>query len=147
MLGRHAPPPARSARCFIPVLIDTPLIWPLVFLWGAALVRHLYVALVSFGQRFSGSMLVAGNAAFALMWGIGGISGPSVTGAIMNAVGVEALPFVLALVCLVLVAVRLTRLSVIAGGAGCQACCSSPTGSRPPSYNRPSHRSQPRGLP
>ena len=38
-----------------------------------------------------------------------GISGPSVTGAIMNAVGVEALPIVLALVCLVLVAVRLAR--------------------------------------
>ena len=100
---------AALGAMLIPLLIETPLIWPLIFLWGAASFGIYTVTLVSFGKQFSGSALVAGNAAFAVMWGIGGISGPSVTGAIMNAVGVEALPFVLSVVCLVLVAVRLAR--------------------------------------
>jgi MFS family permease len=100
---------AALGALLIPPLIETPLIWPLIFLWGAASFGIYTVTLVSFGKQFTGSALVAGNAAFALMWGIGGISGPSVTGAIMNAVGVEALPFVLAFVCVVLVAVRLAR--------------------------------------
>jgi hypothetical protein len=57
---------------------------------------------VDLGTRYTGSMLVAANAAFALMWGLGGITGPSGTGAIMNAIGVEGLPVVLGLLCLVL---------------------------------------------
>lgn len=100
---------AAIGALLIPLLIETPLIWPLIFLWGAASFGIYTVTLVSFGEQFSGSALVAGNAAFAVMWGLGGILGPSVTGTIMNALGVEALPLVLALVCAVLVAVRLGR--------------------------------------
>jgi MFS family permease len=77
-------------------LVETPLIWPLMFLWGATTFGIYTLALAVLGSRFSGQMLVAGNAAFALMWGVGGIVGPSGTGAVMDAVGVEGFPTVLA---------------------------------------------------
>ena len=69
------------------------------------------MAIVELGERFSGSMLVAGNAAFALMWGIGGMAGPSATGTIMDAVGVQGLPLTLGfasfgLACFALLRVR-----------------------------------------
>jgi MFS family permease len=93
----------------IPVLIETPLIWPLMFVWGATSFGIYTLALVSLGARFSGSLLVAGNAAFAIMWGIGGIAGPSTTGAAMDAFGVEGLPVTLGLVCLALALAALLR--------------------------------------
>jgi MFS family permease len=101
---------ATAFGCLLfPLLIETPLIWPLIFLWGAACFGIYTVALVAFGARFSGAMLVAGNAAFALMWGVGGIAGPSATGAVMDAIGVEGLPLMLGALSLVLLAVRLAR--------------------------------------
>ena len=36
----------RSARCLIPLVIETPLIWPLIFLWGAASFGLYTLALV-----------------------------------------------------------------------------------------------------
>lgn len=93
----------------IPFLIETPLIWPLVFLWGATSFGLYTLALVSLGTRFTGSMLVAGNAAFAAMWGIGGITGPSTTGAAMDVFGVEGLPVTLGLLCVVLALAALAR--------------------------------------
>jgi MFS family permease len=95
----------------IPLLIETPLIWPLIFLWGATAFGTYTIALVSLGARFSGSMLVAGNAAFALMWGIGGIAGPSTTGAVMDAFGAEGLPVTLGLVCTALAVASLVGAS------------------------------------
>ena len=41
-------------------------------------------ALVELGSRFKGTALVAGNAAFALMWGAGGIVGPPGAGSLMQ---------------------------------------------------------------
>ena len=82
---------------------------PARFLWGAASFGLYTLALVDLGTRFTGSMLVAGNAAFALMWGIGGISGPPVTGVVMNLFGAEAMPILLAAVCLLLAAAAFMR--------------------------------------
>jgi MFS family permease len=108
---RWAPRPVlvASAACtalgafLIPLFIETPLMWPLMFLWGATTFGIYTLALVVLGSRFVGHMLVAGNAAFALMWGIGGIFGPSATGAVMDAVGPEGLPLALGLLSAVLV--------------------------------------------
>jgi MFS family permease len=100
---------AAIGALLLPFTIETPLIWPAIFIWGAACFGLYTLALVDLGARYSGSMLVAGNAAFALMWGIGGITGPSATGAIMNVLGVEAMPVVLGLLCLVLAGAALRR--------------------------------------
>jgi MFS family permease len=93
----------------LPLVIGTDLQWPLAFLWGALSYGIYTVALVELGERFSGSMLVAGNAAFALMWGIGGMAGPPATGAFMDAIGVQGLPFTFGLLCFGLAAVGLLR--------------------------------------
>ena len=47
-------------------------------------------------------MLVAGNAAFSLMWGVGGIAVPPAAGAAMDLLGAPGLPVTLGLLCLVL---------------------------------------------
>jgi len=93
----------------IPFLIGTPLIWPLIFLWGATSFGIYTAALVAFGAQFSGAMLVAGNAAFALLWGIGGIAGPPAAGAAMDLIGVQGLPLVLGIMCLALALARMAR--------------------------------------
>jgi MFS family permease len=93
----------------LPFLVDTPLVWPLVFLWGSLSFGVYTLVLVELGERFSGSMLIAGNAAFALFWGVGGIAGPPVTGGLMDWVGLQGLPTALGLMYLALAAVRLVR--------------------------------------
>ncbi|MDQ3557645.1 MAG: MFS transporter [Pseudomonadota bacterium] len=91
----------------LPVLIGTVWQWPFVFLWGALSYGIYTTAFLELGDRFTGSMLVAGNAAFALMWGFGGIAGPPATGALMDTFGVQGFPAVLAFLCLGLAAVAL----------------------------------------
>jgi MFS family permease len=93
----------------LPLVIGTLLQWPLAFLWGALSYGMYTVALVELGERFSGSMLVAGNAAVALMWGVGGAAGPPATGAIMDAIGVQGLPLTFGLLCFGLATVALLR--------------------------------------
>ena len=44
---------------------------------------------------FSGALLLAGNSAFGVMWGIGGIVGPSIAGIAMDLAGPEGLPLTL----------------------------------------------------
>jgi MFS family permease len=92
-----------------PLFIDTPAIWPFVFVWGALAFGIYTLALAELGQRFSGAMLVAGNAAFALMWGLGGIVGPPAAGGAMDAIGVEGMPLTVAAICLALAAIRIAK--------------------------------------
>ncbi len=93
----------------LPFAIATPLVWPLCFLWGAVSFGVYTLALIELGERFSGAMLIAANAAFALVWGIGGIAGPPATGAAMDLIGVQGLPIVLGLLYLALVFARFGR--------------------------------------
>jgi MFS family permease len=80
----------------LPLAITRPLIlWPLLFFWGGLAFGVYTMALIELGDRFSGALLLAGNAAFALMWGVGGIIGPPVTGGVMQLVGPNGLPLVL----------------------------------------------------
>jgi MFS family permease len=101
---------ATAISCaLVPLFVETPLVWPLMFVWGGVLFGIYTAALIALGNNFSGAMLVAGNSAFALMWGIGGIAGPSATGGVMTLVGPEGLPLVLGLLCVALVGVTLIR--------------------------------------
>ena len=83
----------------LPTVTGTVVQWPFVFLLGAVSYGMYTISIVELGQRFTGSMLIAGNAAFALMWGIGGIAGPPATGALMDLVGIQGLPLVLGATC------------------------------------------------
>lgn len=83
----------------LPLIFVTTLIWPMVFVWGAATFGIYTMALIRLGERFSGQQLVAGNAAFSMVWGIGGMFGSPVTGAMMQIVGPQGLPLSLGLMC------------------------------------------------
>ena len=91
------------------MLIETPLVWPLFVLWGAFSFGVYTLALIELGARFSGATLMAGNAAFALAWGVGGIAGPPAAGAAMDLLGIQGLPLALGVMYLVLLAARLFR--------------------------------------
>lgn len=81
---------------------DTWLVWPLVFLWGGVSFGIYTMALIQLGERFAGHALVAGTAAFAFVWGCGGIVGSPATGLVMQLIGHRGLPLSLGLLCLVL---------------------------------------------
>ncbi len=78
------------------------LIWPLVFVWGGVSFGIYTMTLIQLGERFTGHALIAGNAAFALVWGIGGIVGSPATGLAMQLIGHQGLPSSLGLLCCVL---------------------------------------------
>lgn len=87
-----------GAAC-LPFAIGYPaLLWPLLFVWGPASYGVYTIALIELGDRFSASTLLAGNAAFAAMWGLGGMAGPPAVGAVMDRFGLGAFPFILALI-------------------------------------------------
>ncbi|UCI05017.1 MFS transporter [Mesorhizobium sp. B1-1-8] len=93
----------------LPVLIETPLIWVCVFVWGAVSYGVYTMSIIELGERFSGSALVAGNAAFSLMWGVGGILVPPLTGGVMDAIGAAGLPVTLGAICAALALATIAR--------------------------------------
>jgi len=101
----------------MPLVIKTWLAWPMAIALGSCAYALYSLALVAMGDRFKGPMLVAGSAAVAAMWGVGGIVGPPVTGWVFKVAGHESLPYVLAApyvvfaVCLVISGGHLVRQS------------------------------------
>jgi MFS family permease len=81
----------------------------LFFFWGSAAFGVYTIALVELGERFSGSVLLAGNAAFSSMWGIGGMIGPPLVGTAMTLLGPHGLPLVLGGLYLLLMLLGLAR--------------------------------------
>lgn len=80
----------------LPALIQGDLVWPVLLVIGGVGYGVYTMALVELGNRFRGQALVAGNAAFALMWGAGGIAGPPGAGAAIEAFGPVGMPFLIA---------------------------------------------------
>lgn len=81
----------------LPLAIGTLWGWPLLFTIGAAGFGGFTVAMVELGENFTGSMLLAGNAAFAVMWGVGGLVGPPLSGFSMDVFGTQGFPATLAI--------------------------------------------------
>jgi MFS family permease len=88
----------------LPVLINTPAIWPATILLSTSAFGVYVVALAVMGDTFKGSDVVAGSAAFAAMWGIGGLAGPPIAGAAIDHFGINAMPATLAAFYVVLLA-------------------------------------------
>jgi MFS family permease len=87
---------AAAGSLALPLAITRPLFfWPLLFVWGGVAFGIYTMALAELGERFSGASLLAGNASFALMWGLGGIVGPPLAGWSMEAVGPDGLAWTL----------------------------------------------------
>lgn len=96
----------------LPATIGTLAVWPVLVVMGGVGYGVYTMALVELGDRFSGATLVAGNAAFALMWGAGGIVGPPGAGAAIQAFGPLGLPAVIAGLSMSLVVFALYRAAV-----------------------------------
>lgn len=93
----------------LPMTIGTLAVWPVLVVMGGVGYGVYTMALVELGDRFNGASLVAGNAAFALMWGVGGIVGPPGAGAAMEVFGPLGLPAVIGALSLGLVTFALYR--------------------------------------
>ncbi|MGI6853190.1 MFS transporter [Mesorhizobium sp. 1B3] len=91
---------ASLAGCLLlPLAFNSWLIWPLLFAWGGVSFGIYTMSLIQLGERFTGQALIAGNAAFAFAWGIGGIVGSPATGLAMQLIGHQGLPLSLGLLC------------------------------------------------
>ena len=90
-------------------------LWALIFFWGAAGYGTYTIALVELGDRYTGTVLLTANAAYAIMWGVGGLSGPPLTGVVMDVVGPDGFLYLLAVLFAALLAVALMRYPAPAG--------------------------------
>lgn len=106
---------ATCGCALLPLVLGTPFQWPSIFFWGAFSYGMYTMSVIELGQRFSGTMLVAGNAAFAMMWGFGGIAGPPTSGVSMQLLGPHGLPLVLGIfsTCLLTVGVVRARMRAV----------------------------------
>ncbi len=69
----------------LPVVIDQgPALWVLLFFWGGLFAGLYTVIMTIIGQRFRGMELVVANIAIGIIWGIGSLTGPSLTGVAMD---------------------------------------------------------------
>lgn len=93
----------------LPMVIESVIVWPFVFVWGAVSYGIYTMSIIELGERFSGSMLVAGNAAFAMTWGVGGILVPPSAGAAMDLLGEPGLPLALGILVFLLVVLSIVR--------------------------------------
>lgn len=70
--------------------------WPVMMLLTGSAFGVYVVALATMGDSFSGADLIAGAAAIAAMWGVGGLIGPPIAGAAIDMFGIGAMPVTLA---------------------------------------------------
>lgn len=98
-------------------VIDSWAIWPITLMLSACAFGVYIISQTVLGDSFGGADLVAGAAAFGAMWGVGGLFGPPLAGALIDEIGIGALPYTLAgfhlilLVALALTGGRLVRQS------------------------------------
>src|SRR5262249_925670 len=90
-------------RLLLPLLFNPWFVSAVGFVWGGASFGIYTMSLIQLGERFTGRALLAGNAAFALAWGVGGILGSPVTGLAMQLMGHQGLPSSLGALCFLLV--------------------------------------------
>lgn len=81
----------------LPWLIEhRELLWPALVVLGAAAGGIYTLALVLIGQDFRGPELVTANACVGMLWGVGSLLGPLLSGALMG-IGPQGLPLALCL--------------------------------------------------
>ncbi|SDI10176.1 Predicted arabinose efflux permease, MFS family [Pseudomonas flavescens] len=81
----------------IPLLLHTPVVWPVLVLFGASAGGLFTLSLILIGERFRDDQLVRANSHVAQLWGIGCLVGPLATGAVSQWVSGHALPMLMAL--------------------------------------------------
>ena len=67
-------------------------LWAVVIVWGGTMGATFTVGLTLVGERFRDVELVAANAVFSLLFGLGGLAGPFLAGAAMDRFGPPGFP-------------------------------------------------------
>jgi MFS family permease len=83
---------AAGSAALLPAVVHSLLIWPVAFILGTAAYAIYTIALAILGDQFKSAELIAGSAAFAAAWGVGGIVGPPLVGLAIDAFGIQAVP-------------------------------------------------------
>ena len=94
----------------LPFVVGSFWMWPVLVIAGTTGYGVYTVSLTSLGDRFSGTELVNGTSAFAVMWGIGALFGSVSAGGVMKLTGSHGLPVSLGLVYLALMIGLLFRM-------------------------------------
>jgi MFS family permease len=98
------------------VVITHWSIWPVMMLLSPMAFAIYVVSLATMGDTFKGPDLMAGTAAVATMWGVGGLIGPPIAGVAIDLVGINAMPVTLAcFFVLMLAGLALTRGNLVRG--------------------------------
>jgi MFS family permease len=88
----------------LPFVVKTPLLWPVALLLGTSAYAVYIIAMTVMADRFQGSDLVAGSAAFGAMWGVGGIIGPPLAGSALDLLGPSGIAITLTAIYIGLIA-------------------------------------------
>ena len=91
-----------ASSLLLVVFITTWVAWPLVLVLAGTAFGVYVVSLATMGDTFKGADVISGSAAIAAMWGVGGLVGPPAAGAAIDAFGINAMPYTLALLYLAL---------------------------------------------
>lgn len=91
------------------VALGVPLMWLGLGLWIGLFSGTYIVAMTLVGERFRGADLVTANASFGLLWGLGILIGPFLSGTAMDIWDPDGFPGVLAVVTALALAVALFR--------------------------------------
>ncbi len=72
----------------LPLVVYTPwLLWPVLFIWGGAMVAFYTLALALLGSTFRGDTLAKASSTLVMTYCVGSIVGPTVVGATMDLMG------------------------------------------------------------
>ncbi len=91
------------------VIHDATLTWAVLFVWGGTVFAIYMVALGMLGASFRAAELVAANAAFIVVYNVGGALGPVAAGALMDAWAPEGLPLVVGVASVVVILASFMR--------------------------------------
>ncbi|MDZ7749879.1 MAG: hypothetical protein U5K43_14635 [Halofilum sp. (in: g-proteobacteria)] len=72
----------------LPAVLELPwLLWPVLFVWGGAMVAFYTLALALMGARFRGETLAKATSALVITYCLGSIVGPLAIGGAMDWLG------------------------------------------------------------
>ncbi len=98
ILGGCAVLSCTGALAFPFLISNLIFMLPVLFIWGGVIFGIYTAALVMIGERFAGAELAGANAAIAMMWGLGSLTGPALGGVAMDIQGPHGFPAVLAVI-------------------------------------------------
>lgn len=88
----------------LPFTVSEPyFLWPMLIIWGGAVVGTYTIALVIMGQDFKGGDLITATAAIGALWGLGSLIGPTTAGVAMEIIRPHGMPLTFAVACFLFV--------------------------------------------